>query len=163
MFIKLEKIEVRYFYNVSLNLIQFVTFDPSKLVRFEITDSANSPVTCYREAIKYDRPHDTFSQQFEIRKGFEDELQLRATARVHLDGRIRNVGDFESVIVLPSSSVEELDRFPISTLPAAIRTERTVSGNVRVVLYSTRKKAISEALCVLQREFGGWHCGQRRG
>ena len=154
MFIKLEKIEVRYFYNVSLNLIQFVTFDPSKLVRFEITDSANSPVTCYREAIKYDRPHDTFSQQFEIRKGFEDELQLRATARVHLDGRIRNVGDFESVIVLPSSSVEELDRFPISTLPAAIRTERTVSGNVRVVLYSTRKKAISEALCVLQREFG---------
>ena len=151
---KIEEIEMRYVYNVSLNLIKFATFDPSKLVRFEITDSANSPVTCYSEAIKHDRPHDTFSQQFEIRKGSEYELQLRATARVHLDGRIHNVGAFESVIVLPSSSVEELDRFPISTLPAAVITERTVSGNLRVVLSSTRKKAISEALCVLQREFG---------
>lgn len=145
---------MRYFYNVSLNLIKSATFDPSKLVRFEITDSTNSPVTCYSEAIKYDRPHDTFSQQFEIRKGSEDELQLGATARVHLDGRIHNVGAFESVIVLSSLSGEELDHFPISTLPAAVRTERTGSGNIRIVLSSTRKKTISEALCVLQRELG---------
>lgn len=149
---KIKEIEMRYVYNVALNLIKFATFDPSKLVRFEITDSTNSPVTCYSEVIKYDRPHDTFSQQFEIRKGSKDELQLGATARVHLDGRIRNVGAFESVIVLPSSSGEELDRFPISTLPVAVRTERTDSGDLRVVLSSTRKKSISEALCVLQRE-----------
>ena len=145
---KIKEIEMRY---VTFNLIKFATFDPSKLVRFEIT---NSPVTCYSEAIKYDRPHDTFSQQFEIRKGSKDELQLGATARVHLDGRIRNVGAFESVIVLPSSSGEELDCFPVSTFPVAIRTERTGSGNLRVVLSSTRKKSISEALCVLQRELG---------
>lgn len=151
---KIKEIEMRYFYNVSLNLIKFATFDPSKLVRFEITDSANSPVTCYSEAIKYDRPHDTFSQQFEIKKESEDELELGATARVHLDGRIRRVGAFESVIVLPSSSEEELDRFPISTLPVAVKTERTGSGNLRVVLSSTHKKTISEALCVLQRELG---------
>ena len=151
---KVKEIEMRYFYNVSLNLIKFATFDPSKLVRFEITDSTYSPVTCYSEAIKYDRPHDTFSQQFEIRKGSEDQLQLRATARVHLDGRIRNVGAFESVIVLPSSRGEELDHFPISTLPAAVRLERTASGNIRVVLSSTCKNTISETLCVLQRELG---------
>ena len=150
---KIQEIEMRYFYNVSLNLIKFATFDPSKLVRFEITDSTNFPVTNYSEAIKYDRPHDTFSQQFEIRKESEDELQLGATARVHLDGRIRNVGAFESVIVLTPSSEEEFDRFS-SRLPVAVKIERTVAGNLRVVLSSTRRKTISEALCVLQRELG---------
>ena len=92
---KIKEIEMRYSYNVSLNLIKFATFDPSKLVRFQITDSTNSPVTCYREAIKYDRPHDTFSQQFEIRKESEGELRLGTVAGVHLDGRIRKVGAFD--------------------------------------------------------------------
>ena len=151
---KIKEIEMRYFYNVSLNLIKFATFDPSKLVRFEITDSTNSPVTCYSEAIKYDRPHDTFSQQFEVRKESEDELELGATARVHLDGRIRKVGAFESAIVLSPSSEEELASFPISTPQVAVKRERTGSGNLRVLLSSTRRKTISEALCVLQRELG---------
>ena len=150
---KIKEIEIRYFYNVSLNLIKFATFDASKLVRFEIIDSTNSLVNCYSEAIKYDKPHDTFSQQFEIRKESEDELELGGTAHVHLDGRIRKVGAFESVIVLTSSS-EEFDRFPISSLPVAVKTERTGSGNLRVVLSSTSRKTISEALCVLQRELG---------
>lgn len=149
---KIKEIEMRYFYNVSLNLIKFATFDPSKVVRFEISYSTNSPVACYSEAIKYDRRHDTFSQQFEIRKESEDELELGATAHVHLDGRIRKVGAFESVIVLPSLSEEALDRFPISTLPVAVKTERTGSGNLRVVLSSTCRKTISEAACVLQKE-----------
>ena len=151
---KIKDIEMRYVYNVALNLIKFATFDPSKLIRFDITDSTNYPVTCYSEAIKYDWPHDTFSQQFEIRKGSKDELQLGATARIHLDGRICNVGAFESVIELPSSSGEQLDHFLVPTLPVAVTTERTGSGNLRVVLSSTRKKTISEALCVLQRELG---------
>ena len=149
-----KKIEMRYFYDDSLNLIKFARFDPSKLVRFEITDCTNSPVTCYSEAIKYDGPHDTFSQQFEIRKESEDVLQFGAIARVHLDGRIHKVGAFESVIVLPSSSNEVLTRHPITTLPVAVQTERTGSGNLRLVLSSTRRKTISEALHVLQRILG---------
>ena len=151
---KIKEIEVRSFYNVSLNLIKFATFDPSKLVRFEIIDSIYSPVTCYSEAIKYDRPHDTFSQQFEIRKESEDELQLGAIARVHLNGRIREVGAFESVIVLPSGNEVKLARFPISSLQVAVKTERTGSGNLQVVLSSTCRETIFEALRVLRRELG---------
>ncbi|KAL9951532.1 hypothetical protein ACROYT_G044208 [Oculina patagonica] len=83
-----KEIELRYFYNVSLNLIKFATFDPSKLVRFEITNPSNCPVTYYSEPLKYDRPHDTFSQQFEIRKESDDELRLEAVACVYLDGEI---------------------------------------------------------------------------
>ena len=149
-----KEIEMRYFYNVALNLIKFATFDPSKLVRFELTDSTNSPVTCYSEAIKYDRPHDTYSQQFQIRKGSEDELQLGAIAQVHLDGRIRKVGAFESVITLPPSSEEELARCPMTTLPVTVKRERADSGNLRVVLSSTCRKNISEALSLLKRDLG---------
>ena len=151
---KIKEIEMRYSYNVSLNLIKFATFDPSKLVRFQITDSTNSPVTCYREAIKYDRPHDTFSQQFEIRKESEGELRLGTVAGVHLDGRIRKVGAFELVFVLPTSSSEKLTSCPMFTLPVAVKTERTDSGDLRVVISSTSRKIISEALCILQRELG---------
>ena len=151
---KIKEIEMRYFYNVSLNLIKFATFDPSKLVRFEITDSTNSPLTCYSEAIKYDKPRDTFSQQFEVRKESEGELQLGAIARVHLDGQIRKVGAFESVFVLPTSCSEKFANCPMFTLPVAVKTERTDSGLQRVVLSSTNRKIISEALCVLQKELG---------
>ena len=151
---KIKEIEMRNFYNVSLNLIKFATFDPSKLLGFEITDCTYSPVTCYSEAIKYDRPHDTFSQQFEVRKESEGELRLRAIARVHLDGRTRKVGAFESVFVLPMSSKEKLANCPIFSLPVAVKTERTDSGDLRVVLSSTSRKIISETLCVLQRELG---------
>ena len=40
------------------------------------------------------------------------------------------------------------------TLPVAVKTERTDSGLQRVVLSSTNRKIISEALCVLQKELG---------
>ncbi|XP_078354085.1 uncharacterized protein LOC144638728 isoform X1 [Oculina patagonica] len=149
-----KEIDLRYFYNVSLNLIKFATFDPSKLVRFEITNPTNCPMTCYSEALKYDGPHDTFSQQFEVRKESEDDLQLEAVARVHLDGQIREVGAFQSVIMLPPSSEEQFDSCSIGSLPVAIKRERTDSGNLRVVLYSTSRRNISEALSVLQRELG---------
>ena len=150
----IKEIEMRYFYNVALNLIKFAAFDPSKLVKFEMIDSANSQISCYCEAIKYDWPHDTYSQQFEIRKESEDELQLGAIAHVHLDGRIRKVGAFESVITLPPSSEEELARCPITMLPVTVKQEHTDSRNLRVVLSSTRRKNISEALSLLQRDLG---------
>ena len=151
---KIKEIEIRYFYNVSLNMITFATFDPSKLVRFEITDSANSPVTCYSEDIKYDRSHDMFSQQFEFRKETEGELRLRVIAHVHLDGKIREVGAYESVFMVPTLSREKLANCAKFSLPVAVKTERTDSGDLRVVLSSTRRETISEALCVLQRELG---------
>ncbi len=149
-----KEIEMRYFYNVALTLIKFATFDPSKLVRFELTDSACSPLTCYSEAIKYDGPHDTYSQQFEIRKEARDELQLEAIAHVHLDGRIRKVGAYESVITLTSSSEEELSRCLMTPFSVTVKRKRTNSGNLRVVLSSTHKKSISETLCLLRRELG---------
>ena len=149
-----KEIEMRYFYNVALNLMKFAIFDPLKLVRFEMTDSSNSPVACYCEAIKYDRPHDTYSQQFEIRKESEDELQLGAIAHVHLDGRIRKVGAFESVITLPPSSEDELTRCLKTPCPVTVKKERTVSGNLRVVLSSTHRKNISETLSMLRRKLG---------
>ena len=149
-----KETEMRYFYNVSLNLIRFASFDPRKLVRFEIRNSDSSPVTCYSEAIKYDKPHDTFSQQFEIKKESEDELQLGAVAHVHLDGQIRKVGSFQSVVVLPPSIDKELNSFPITSLPVAVKRELTDSGNIRLVLYSTRRKNILDAFRLLQRELG---------
>lgn len=148
-----KEIEVRYFYHVSLNLIEFVTFDPSKLVRFEITNSTNGPITSYSEGLKYDRPHDTFSQKFEIRKESEDELQLDAVARVHLDGQIHVVGAFQSVIMLPPSSEEHFERYiSRGTPPVAIKRERSDSGNLRVVLCSTRREDI---LNLVQSSLGG--------
>ncbi|XP_020629574.1 uncharacterized protein LOC110066679 [Orbicella faveolata] len=147
----IKEVEMRYFYGVSLDLITFAAFDSSKLVRFELTDCTNSLVNCYSEGIQYDRPHDTFFQQFEIKKESEDELQIEAIAFVHLDGQIRRVGAFESVIEVPSSKYEVLAKCP---LPVAVKTELTGSGNHLVVLSSTRRKTMSEALCVLQNELG---------
>ena len=148
-----KEIDVRYFYDVSLTLIKFARFDPSKLVRFELTDTTNSPVNCHKEAIKYDRPRDTYSQHFELRKESEDELQLGAIAHVHLDGRVRKVGAFQSMITLPPSGEEKLARCS-TTLPVAVKRERTDSGNLRAFLYSTSRKNISEALMLLQRDLG---------
>lgn len=150
---KIKEIELRDFYNVSLNLIKFATFNPSKLVRFEITGSANPPVTHFSEDINYDSLHDMYSQQFEFRKETEDELRLGAIARVYLDGKIHDVGAFESVFVLPMSKEKLLNRLMFS-LPVVVKLERTDSGDFRVVLSSTSRKNISEALRVLQRELG---------
>ena len=150
-----KEIELRYFYHVSLNLIEFATFDPSKLVRFEITNSTNCPITGYSGGLKYDSSHGTFSQKFEIRKESENALQLDAVARVNLDGQIRVVGAFQSVIMLPPSSEEHFERYVSrGTLPVAIKRERSDSGNVRVVLCSTRREDISEALSLLQTSLG---------
>lgn len=148
-----KEIDMRYFYNVSLNLITFATFHPSKLVRFELTDSTHSAVTCYSEPIKYDGPHDTYSQHFEIKKECEDELQLGAIAHVKLDEGIRKVGVFKSVITLPPFSEEDLSRLT-EAVPVTVKKERTDSGKLYVVLSSTRRRNISEALSLLYRKLG---------
>lgn len=95
-----------------------------------------------------------FSQQFEFRKETEGELRLGVIARVHLDGAIREVGAYKSVFVLPTLCKEKLANCLMFSLPVAVKTELTDSGDLRVVLSSTRRNTISEALCLLQRELG---------
>ena len=55
-----EEMVLRNFYDLSLSLISFAKFDPSKVVKFELTGPANSSLTFYSEAIKYDTFQDTF-------------------------------------------------------------------------------------------------------
>ena len=73
--------------NVAWSLINFAKFVPSKLVRFQLNDSTNSPVTCNTEIVQYDKSHDKYYQWFNITKESEEELQLHATASVYADGR----------------------------------------------------------------------------
>ncbi|KAJ7370050.1 hypothetical protein OS493_034493 [Desmophyllum pertusum] len=77
-----DEVFVRDCFDVSSTLIHFAKSDPSKLVRFELTDSTNHPVTCKRESVVHDTDNDTYSQVFFLRKESEEELLLRAAARV---------------------------------------------------------------------------------
>ena len=146
----------RDFCNVSLSLILFAKFDPSKLVRFEVTDLTNAPLTCnIIENTEYDRRQDTFSQRFQIRKESEDELQLHASACVHIDGRVRKMGAFQSVIMLSASGEGVFDKC-VSRLRnvAMVKQKEGGSETLRVVLYSTQKEKLGEALNVLRRDVG---------
>ena len=141
---------MRDFSNLSRSLIHFAKFDPSKLVRFDLLDSANSPVTSTRESVEYDKYQETFSQRFHIKNESEDELQLHAVALVHVDAKIRKIGAFQSVILLAASAVDVLDesvsRFDNVT---TMRMEGEDSERLQVVLCSTQKEQLSEVLDVL--------------
>ena len=139
--------------NVSLKLIHFAEFIPSKLVRFELSDSSNSSVFCHSENVEHDSCHDTFTQQFHMKKESEDELQLHAVACVHLDGRICKKGAFESVIVLNPFAEVAFDRcMNHFDEVAAIKLKDEESENLRVVLCSTQKEKLSELLAVIRQE-----------
>ena len=143
--------------NLTLSLIHFAKFSPSKLVRFELTGSTNSPVTCDRENnndnIHYDRHHETFSQWFEIRKESEDELRLHANALVHVDGRICNKGAFQSVIAICATAEEAFDACMTHFIDVtAMKLKDNDSENLRVVLCSTQKEKVREVLEVLKRK-----------
>ena len=87
-----DEVLMRDLANVSMSLIHFAKFDPSNLVRFELTDSVGSLADCKRANLEYDGHQNTFSQEFHIKKDSEDELQLHAVAYVHIDGQIHKVG-----------------------------------------------------------------------
>ena len=139
------------FCNVLLGLINFAKFEPSKLVRFKLTDSRNSPVPCRSENMKCNG--DIFSQRFDVRKETEEEFRLHAMASVHVDGRICEKGAFQSVIVLYSPGEDAFDRC-INNFDdvAVMKLKDKDSVNLRVVLCSTQKTKLSEALEVLKRE-----------
>lgn len=108
---------LRNFHNVALSLLTFAKFDPSQLVIFELNDPHNSSNTRGNEGLKYDKSRGTFSQLFWIIKESDDELQLEAIAHVHIHGRIRSIGAFESLIMHPSRILQHghrqiSNRFP---------------------------------------------------
>ena len=156
-----DEVFTRDFSNVSLSVINFSKFSPSKLVRFELTDTTNAPVFCDREnnnvELQYDRPHETFSQYFEIRKESEDELQLYAAARVHFDGRICEKGAFQSAIELNADSEEAFDsciaRF-VGVVVVKLK-DKDLDKRFRVILCSASKEKLTEVLDVLERELSG--------
>ena len=145
---------LRDFHNVALSLLKFAKFDPSQLVRFELSDPTNSCHTQGNDGLKYDKSKDAFSQLFWISKESDDELQLEAIANVHMNGRIRCIGAFESFITLPASCSMAIDRVPIGSLSVAVKRENDDSGNLRVTLYATQKEKISKALKCLENELG---------
>ena len=148
-----DEMFMRDFSNISLSLIHFAKFDPTKLVRFELTDSAKSPVRCHSENIKYDSCTDTFLQQFCIKKESEDEVELQAIAYVHVDGRISKKGAFMLDIMMNASDEEAFDRcmFRFAEVSVTKREDKD-SGNILVVLCSTQKEKLSEVLVVIKRE-----------
>ncbi|KAL9971284.1 hypothetical protein ACROYT_G023792 [Oculina patagonica] len=142
------------FHNVALSLLKFAKFDPSQLVRFELTDPTNSSNTHSNDELKYEKSQEVFSQLFWISKECEDELQLEAVARVHIDGHVRSIGAFESQITLPASCSGAIDRVPIASLSIAVKRQQDDSGNLRVTLYATKKENVGMALKYLENELG---------
>ena len=152
-----DEVFIRDISNVTLSLIHFAKFSPSKLVRLELTGSTNSPVTCVREKnndnLHYDRHHETFSQWFEIRKGSEDELRLHANALVHVDGRSCKKGAFQSVIKINASVEEAFDACTTNFIDVtAMKLKGHDSEKLQVVLCSTQKEKVREVLEVLKRK-----------
>ena len=138
---------LRDFCNVSLSLIHFAKFDPSKLVKFELIDSTNAAITFHSESVEYDSSLDTFSQRFHIKKRPGDELQLCAVACVHIDEQISKKGAFQSAIVIKPSGEDILNRCMVNFVDvAAIKVEEQVSNVLRVFLCSTKKQKLLEAL-----------------
>ena len=150
-----DQVILRDFCNVSLSLVNFAKFDPSKLVKFELNNSANVAMTFYSEGVEYDSSLDTFSQRFQLKKKPGDELQLCVVACVHIDGQISKRGAFQSVIVINPSSEEVLNRCMVRFINvAAIKLEEQASDGLQVCLCSTKKQKLLEALDDLKKKLG---------
>lgn len=146
-----DEVFMRDFANVTSSLIRFAEFDPSKLVRFELADSKNTPVNCNREIVKFDVHKDTFSQQFHIRRESEDELQLHAVACVHISGQVRRIGTFNSVISFSASGKEDFDKCVAGFRNVvAMKLEEKDADSLQVVLCSSQKEKLSQVLLLLE-------------
>ena len=148
------------FFDVSFSLIHFAKFDPAKVVRFEITDSMNSPVKCVSEGVTYDCHNDTFSQLFCFRKDEEGKVLLRVFARAHVEGQIYQIGAFQSVITLPVSKEKTFDawwldtcmtRAPVNNI--AVKKEKAKeTKNIQVALCSTQRQKLESLLEDLRKK-----------
>ena len=146
---------LRDFHNVALSLLKFAKYDPSQLVRFELIDPTNSSSAKGNDGLKYDKSQETFSQLFWICKESDDELQLEAVARVHINGKAGSIGAYKSVITLPESCSETIDRIPIASVSVAVKREQEDSGELRVTLYSTQKANVRKALKYQENKLEG--------
>ena len=150
-----EGIFLSDFHNVALSLLTFAKFDPSQLVRFELNDPSNSSNNQCNDVLKYDKSKEIFSQFFWVSKTSQDDLQLEAVAHVHIHGHLRSIGAFESIITLPTSCSEVIDKLPIGSLSIAVKREHDdLSQKLRVTLYATQKDNIRKALKYLEQELG---------
>ena len=150
-----DRVILRDFCNVSLSLVNFAKFDPSKLVKFELINSSNVAMTFHSESVEYDSSLDTFSQRFHLKKKPGDELQLCVVACVHIDGQISKKGAFQSVIVIKPSGEEVLNRCMVHFVDvAAIKLEEQALDVLRVCLCSTKKQKLLEALDDLKKKLG---------
>ena len=140
--------------NILLSLIGFARCDPSKLVRFELVDPENVPLSCYNESVSYDEFENTYWQRFYITKESEDDvLQLYAVARVHVNGQTCEKGAFQSEIVLNAASEEVFDKCMIGIADVAVmKLKDKRPGKLNVVLCSTKKEKILELHTALKRE-----------
>ncbi|PFX27791.1 uncharacterized protein LOC111327147 isoform X3 [Stylophora pistillata] len=146
----------RDFHNVAVSLLKFAKFDPSHLVRFELKNPTNSINYQTKDGIKYDMSKDMFSQLFGMIKRCDENLQLEATARVHIGGQLLALGAFEAIIILPEPCRKVVENAPIASFPVLFKSETDgESSNLRVTLYSTEKDKISKALEYLQIELDG--------
>ena len=146
------------FFDVSFSLIHFAKFDPAKLVRFELTDSTDSPVTCQSEGVKFDCHNDTFSQLFCFPKDEEGKV-LRVVARAHVEGQINKIGAFQFVIRLPVSKEKTFDagldtsmtRVFVNNI-AITKQEVKETKDIQVALCSTQRLKLESLLDDLKRE-----------
>jgi len=136
--------------NMLLSLIRFAKYDPSKIVRFELTDAKNFPLSCYRENVTYDKRENTYSQRFRVQMDCKEVLQLYAVALVHIDEEqerrereIEKTGkrSYQSEIVLHASGERVFDScMRCHPNIAVLKLKDRRSGNLRVILCSTQQE-----------------------
>lgn len=151
----IDEVSIHDFSNVLFSLLHFAKFDASKLVRFEINDSKNAPLLCWREGVKCDKYRKTYSELFCIKKESRDEHHLLAFARVYVNGDICLKGIFQSTVMLTASSKNALNRCVTRFHDVTVtKMEDKDSGNLRAVFFATQKEKLLEFLDVLRKELG---------
>lgn len=146
--------------NMLLSLIRFAKYDPSKFVRFELTDAKNFPLSCYRENVTYDKRETTYSQRFRVKMDCKEVLQLHAVALVYIgeeqERREREMeetekGSFQSEIVLHASGERVFDScMRCHPNIAVLKLKDKRSGNMRVILSSTLQEKLFRAKMALE-------------
>ncbi|KAJ7393465.1 hypothetical protein OS493_006444 [Desmophyllum pertusum] len=106
------------------------------------------------DVLKYDESNETFSQMFWICKESEDELQLEAVAHVHINGHIRSIGAFETLIILRASCNEAIDRVAVASLSVAVKANTISRETSAFTLYAMQKENVRKALTYLEKELG---------
>ncbi|XP_068705560.1 uncharacterized protein [Montipora foliosa] len=150
-----DEVFLHDFANVSLSLVDFGKYDASKLVKFVVKHSINSPVEVNRDNTQYDlnRTPPVFSQTVSLKKKIQGELKVHASVSVHIRGKIRKIGAFQSVIMLRESGFESFEKCksPFHSVTTTTVKDKD-SHNLRVVLCSFQRQELSDMLEVLRRE-----------